>query len=183
VLTCADLLCSSPDTEGLSTPPRGADPAAELVREIADFTALDDLESATPVRALQRRDAVDGLAAECHGGRASRRCISPTGTAGGVNAAAAGDEVAPLPPHGTRYSSFKLLASSTPIASQAGDDRDCAPARSLREGGNEPAFPVCVVDVAAPSRRATRLKVARDAMSSGKGNLDLLRRDLRDVKA
>src|SRR4051794_28359654 len=182
VLTGADLLLLLTDTEGLYTADPRRDPSAELVTEITDWRALEDMSighAGSPLSSGGMRSKV--VAAEMATAAGIEAVIASGLRPGIVSAAAAGEDVGTrCRPQATRYSSFKLwLKYAKP--SQGRVTIDDGAARALREGGRS-LLPVGVVDVSGTFDAGDAVEIARDREVIGKGISNYSAEELRDVK-
>jgi glutamate 5-kinase len=183
VLTGADLLLLLTDTEGLYTADPRRHGTAELVREIVDFAALEDLRighAGSPLSSGGMRSKV--VAAEMATAAGIEAVIASGLRPGIVSAAAAGEPVGTrCRPQATRYSSFKLwLKYAKPPQGRVGIDEGAA--RALREGGTS-LLPVGVVAVDGEFDAGDAVEITRDGGEViGKGITNSPPAALRSVK-
>ncbi len=147
VLVSADLLVLLTDIDGLYTEDPRSAPAAVLVREVTDFTALSDLEignSTSPLGSGGMRSKV--VAADMATAAGIRTVICNGLREGALEALLAGEpEGTEFPPREARYSSFKLwLKYAKP--SRGTLVIDAGAARALRHGGTS-LLPVGIGEV------------------------------------
>jgi glutamate 5-kinase len=147
VLVGADLLVLLTDTEGLYTANPRRDPDAQLVEEITDHGALDELQighELSPLGSGGMRSKV--VAAEMATAAGIATVIASGLTPGTIARAWSGERVGTrFAPQAVRHSSFKLwLKYAKP--SHGTLTVDAGAARALREGGTS-LLPVGIVDV------------------------------------
>jgi glutamate 5-kinase len=182
ILLGAELLVLLTDTAGLYTANPRRDPAATLVDEVSDWTALDALEIGHELSPLGS------------GGMRSKVMAAEMATAAGIPAViASGIEPGSLPrawagervgtrfaPQAVRHSSFKLwLKYAKP--SQGTLTVDAGAARALREGGTS-LLPVGIVDVGGDFDAGDAVEVREaGAAAIGKGICNYAAGELRSV--
>jgi len=147
VLVGADLLVLLTDIDGLYTDDPRHVPGAQLVPEVTDFSALDELEigsSTSPLGSGGMRSKV--VAADMATAAGIRTVICNGLREGALEAVLKGDkEGTAFPPRAARYSSFKLwLKYAKP--SRGTLVIDAGAARALLEGGTS-LLPVGIVEV------------------------------------
>jgi glutamate 5-kinase len=183
VLVGADLLVLLTDTGGLYTADPRMDPAAELVREVTDLQAIEDLSIGAATSPLGS------------GGMRSKVVAAELAGAGGIpTVIASGFEPAVLPrawagePVGTRFapqpvrqSSFKLwLKYAKPSRGEVLVDAGAA--RALRDAGTS-LLPVGIVDVHGTFEAGDAVDVReRGGDAIGKGIASYSAAELRRVK-
>jgi glutamate 5-kinase len=173
ILLGAELLLLLTDASGVFTADPRTHPEAELVAEVHDFTALEQLDighTASPLGSGGMRSKV--VAAEM-----ATAAGIPTVIAGGLEpgmiAAAARRPVGTggagtfFPAREGRYSSFKLwLKYAKPARGQVLVDAGAA--RALREGGTS-LLPVGVVEVAGVFEAGDAVEILHGRQAVGKG--------------
>jgi glutamate 5-kinase len=147
VLIGADLLVLLTDTEGLHTADPHRKPGSELIPEVADFGALDEVEighAGSPLGSGGMRSKV--VAAEMATAAGIEAVIGSGLRPGTLRAAVAGESAGTrFAPREARYSSFKLwLRYAKPSLGRVVVDAGAA--RALREGGTS-LLPVGIVEV------------------------------------
>jgi glutamate 5-kinase len=147
VLISADLLVLLTHTEGLFTADPREHPEARLVREVADFDALEDIEisaHASPLGSGGMRSKV--VAADMATAAGIRTVICSGLRAGALESVLdGGADGTHFPPREARYSSFKLwLKYAKP--SRGTLLIDAGAVRALRDGGTS-LLPVGIVAV------------------------------------
>jgi glutamate 5-kinase len=186
ILLGAELLLLLTDARGVFTADPRLDPAAELVSEVQDFSALQQLDigqTASPLGSGGMRSKV--VAAEM-----ATAAGIPTVIAGGfepgmIGAAArrpiGGARVGTyFPAREGRYSSFKLwLKYAKPSRGQV--EVDAGAARALREGGTS-LLPVGVVGVTGAFEAGDAVEILHDAHPVGKGITNYSATELRRVR-
>jgi glutamate 5-kinase len=182
VLTGADLLVLLTDTAGLYTADPRRDPSAELVTEVTDFGALEELKighAGSPLGSGGMRSKV--VAAEMATAAGIEAVIASGLRPRVVSAAVAGEPVGTrCRPQATRYSSFKLwLKYAKPVQGRV-NVYDGA-ARALREAGTS-LLPVGVVGVSGEFDAGDAVEIARDGEVIGKGISNYSAAELREVK-
>jgi glutamate 5-kinase len=181
ILIGANLLVLLTDTGGLYTADPRADPAAELVREVTDFQALEDLKIGRATSALGS------------GGMRSKVVAAEMTTAAGIPAVicegldpealgavlAGGTAGTRFSAQEARYSSFKLwLRYAKPSLGTVVVDAGAA--RALREGGTS-LLPVGIVDVRGGFDAGDAVHVAEGSVIIGKGITSYSAPELRRV--
>jgi glutamate 5-kinase len=182
VLTGADLLVLLTDTAGLYTADPRRDPSAELVTEVTDFGALEELKighAGSPLGSGGMRSKV--VAAEMATAAGIEAVIASGLRPRVVSAAVAGEPVGTrCRPQATRYSSFKLwLKYAKPVQGRVNVDDGAA--RALREAGTS-LLPVGVVGVSGEFDAGDAVEIARDGEVIGKGISNYSAAELREVK-
>ncbi|HEX3693240.1 MAG TPA: glutamate 5-kinase [Solirubrobacteraceae bacterium] len=147
ILVSADLLVLLTDIDGLYTADPRHDPAAELVREVSDYEALDRVEighTTSPLGSGGMRSKV--VAADMATAAGIRAVICNGLREGALEALLAGyPEGTDFPPRVARYSSFKLwLRYAKPSRGKLFVDAGAA--RALREDGTS-LLPVGIVGI------------------------------------
>ena len=145
LLVGADLLVLLTDAQGLFTADPSRDPAAELVPEVTDLDALDDLQigaSASPIGSGGMRSKV--VAAEMATAGGIETVIASGFEPGALVRALAGEAVGTrFAPQRSRHSSFKLwLKYAKP--SHGSLTVDAGAERALRESGTS-LLPVGII--------------------------------------
>jgi glutamate 5-kinase len=181
ILLGAEMLVLLTDAEGVFTADPRVDPAAELVREVADFEALEEL------------DIGHGTSPLGSGGMRSKVVAAEMATAAGIPVVVASGlrpgaviDAAAGRPAGTRFaaregrhSSFKLwLKYAKPARGLVLVDAGAA--RALRDGGTS-LLPVGVVDVTGEFDAGDAIEVAHDGVAVGKGISNYSADELRRV--
>ncbi|MBA2514322.1 MAG: glutamate 5-kinase [Solirubrobacterales bacterium] len=147
ILLGADLLILLTDTDGLHTADPRVDPAAEPIRVVSDFAALDRLQighATSPLGSGGMRSKV--VAAEMATAAGVTTVIASGLAPGTIRRASAGEEAGTrFQPQAVRHSSFKLwLKYAKPgrgtLIIDAGAER------ALRDGGTS-LLPVGIVEV------------------------------------
>jgi glutamate 5-kinase len=182
ILLGAELLLLLTDAEGLFTADPRTHPEAELVGEVKEFDALDQLDighATSPLGSGGMRSKV--VAAEM-----ATAAGIPTVVAGGLGprpilAAAAGEPVGTrFAAREGRYSSFKLwLKYAKPTRGRVLVDAGAA--RALKEGGTS-LLPVGVVEVTGDFDAGDAIDVAHDGELVGKGICNYSAQELRRVR-
>jgi glutamate 5-kinase len=182
VLVGADLLVLLTDTEGLYTANPRKDPGAQLVAEITDHAALDELQighELSPLGSGGMRSKV--VAAEMATAAGIATVIASGLTPGTIAGAWAGERVGTrFAPQAVRHSSFKLwLKYAKP--SHGTLTVDAGAARALREGGTS-LLPVGIVDVGGDFDAGDAVEVREaGAAPIGKGICNYAAGELRAV--
>jgi glutamate 5-kinase len=186
ILLGAELLLLLTDARGVFTADPRTHPDAELVGEVHDFTALEQLDighTASPLGSGGMRSKV--VAAEM-----ATAAGIPTVIAGGLEpgmiAAAAGKPLGSggvgtfFPAREGRYSSFKLwLKYAKPARGQVLVDAGAA--HALREGGTS-LLPVGVVDVTGMFEAGDAVEILHGRQAVGKGISNYSAVELRAVR-
>jgi glutamate 5-kinase len=169
MLIGADLLVLLTDVEGLFTASPRADPTAELVPSVEDFSTLGELNIGHATSPLGS------------GGMRSKVVAAEMATAGGIetvicsglregalaDALDGGESGTRFPARETRYSSFKLwLKYAKP--SRGTIVVDAGAARALRDGGTS-LLPVGITGVRGSFDAGDAVQVAHGAIVIGKG--------------
>ncbi len=185
ILLGADLLVLLTDTDGLYTADPRTNPAAEPIRVVTDFSALDTLQighATSPLGSGGMRSKV--VAAEMATAAGIRTVIGSGHEAGTVVRAAAGEVAGTrFEPQPVRHSSFKLWLK------YAKPDRgtltvDAGAARALREGGTS-LLPVGIVGVEGAFDAGDAVSVCADGKVRtpiGKGICNYSAAELRRVR-
>jgi glutamate 5-kinase len=182
VLIGADLLVLLTDTDGLYTADPRTDPEAQLVEEVTDFEALDELSIGHATSALGSGGMRSKVVAAEMATAAGIAAVITSGLERGALAAAVAGEPGGtrFPPRSARYSSFKLwLKYAKP--SQGRVSVDDGAARALREGGTS-LLPVGIVDVEGEFDAGDAIVVALDGATIGKGICNYSAAELARVK-
>jgi glutamate 5-kinase len=182
ILLGAELLLLLTDAEGVFTADPRAEPAAELVAEVEDFDALDELDighTTSPLGSGGMRSKV--VAAEMATAAGIPVVIASGLTPGTIVAAASGEPVGTrFAARPGRYSSFKLwLKYAKPTRGRVVVDAGAA--QALREGGTS-LLPVGIVDVTGEFDAGDAIEVAHDGASVGKGISNYSAAELRQVR-
>jgi glutamate 5-kinase len=182
ILVGADRLVMLTDTEGLFTADPRSDPEAELVGEVTDFEALDELRIGQATSALGSggmRSKV--VAAEMASAAGIPTVIASGVRPGALEAALAGERVGTgFAAREARYSSFKLwLKYAKPTHGTV--QVDAGAARALREGGTS-LLPVGVVEVRGAFDAGDAVDVAEGGALIGKGICAYSAEELRRVR-
>jgi glutamate 5-kinase len=182
ILLGAELLMLLTDAEGVFTADPRAEPAAELVAEVQDFEALDELDighATSPLGSGGMRSKV--VAAEMATAAGIPAVIASGLTPGTIAAAAAGEPVGTrFAAREGRYSSFKLwLKYAKPARGRVVVDAGAA--QALREGGTS-LLPVGIVDVAGDFDAGDAIEIAHDGAPVGKGISNYSAAELREVR-
>ncbi|MGI8579478.1 MAG: glutamate 5-kinase [Solirubrobacteraceae bacterium] len=169
ILLGAELLVLLTSTDGLHAADPRDDPNAALVREVTDFSALDELRighRTTPLGSGGMRSKV--VAAEMATAAGVATVVGSGFNEGVLAAAAAGDAVGTrFPARGERYSSFKLwLKYAKPERGRLTVDDGAA--RALRDGGRS-LLPVGIVDVEGSFEAGDAVGVVHERAAVGKG--------------
>ena len=182
ILLGADLLLLLTDAEGLYTADPRIDQDAELVREVSNFDALQELDIGHATSPLGS------------GGMRSKVVAAEMATAAGIPAVIASGlapetivEAVAGRPVGTRfearegrYSSFKLwLKYAKPSRGRVLIDAGAA--RALREGGTS-LLPVGIVEVLGAFDAGDAVEIASDGGTVGKGICNYSAEELRRVR-
>ncbi len=182
ILIGADLLVLLTDVEGLFTASPRADPAAELVPAVDDFSVLGDLNighATSPLGSGGMRSKVVAAEMATAGGIETVICsgLSPTALAAALDGEASGTRFAARE---ARYSSFKLwLKYAKP--SRGTIVVDAGAARALRDGGTS-LLPVGITDVRGEFDAGDAVQVAHGAIVIGKGICNYAAGELLRVK-
>ena len=182
VLVGAQLLVLLTDTEGLYTANPRSDPGAQLVQEVTDHAALDELEighELSPLGSGGMRSKV--MAAEMATSAGIPTVIASGLAPGAIAGAWAGERVGTrFAPQAVRHSSFKLwLKYAKP--SHGTVTVDAGAARALREGGTS-LLPVGIVDVQGAFDAGSAVEVREaGAAPIGKGICNYSADELRSV--
>jgi glutamate 5-kinase len=182
ILLGAERLLLLTDADGVFTADPRADPAARLVGEVSDFSALDDLDisqTPSPLGSGGMRSKV--IAAEMATAAGIPAVIASGLTPGTITAAASGSAVGTgFPAREGRYSSFKLwLKYAKPTRGRVLVDAGAA--RALREGGTS-LLPVGVVDVSGSFDAGDAVEIADEQATVGKGISNYSAAELRQVR-
>jgi glutamate 5-kinase len=181
ILLGAEQLLLLTDAGGVFTADPRQDPEAELVQEITDFAALDDLDigtAASPLGSGGMRSKV--VAAEMATAAGIPTVIASGLTAGTITAAATGGATGTgFPAREGRYSSFKLwLKYAKPVRGRVVVDAGAA--RALR-GGGASLLPVGVVEVSGRFEAGDAVEIAHEEATVGKGISNYSAAELRQV--
>jgi glutamate 5-kinase len=181
ILLGAQQLLLLTDADGVFTADPRANPSAELVAEVVDFSALSELDiglAPSPLGSGGMRSKV--VAAEM-----ATAAGIPTVIAGGlrpgtITRAAAGEPVGTrFPAREGRYSSFKLwLKYAKPVRGRVLVDAGAA--QALREGGTS-LLPVGVVEVTGAFQAGDAVEIAHAQQPVGKGISNYSAAELRQV--
>jgi glutamate 5-kinase len=182
ILIGAQRLVLLTDIDGLYTADPRSDPAAELVGEVTDFEALDELRIGQATSALGSggmRSKV--VAAEMASAAGIPTVIASGVRPGALEAALAGERVGTgFAAREARYSSFKLwLKYAKPAHGTV--QVDAGAARALREGGTS-LLPVGVVEVRGAFDAGDAVDVAEGGALIGKGICAYSAEELRRVR-
>ena len=182
ILLGAELLLLLTDAEGLYTADPRVDRGAELVPQVTDFDALEDMDighASSPLGSGGMRSKV--VAAEMATAAGIPAVIASGLTPGTVIEAAAGRAVGTrFEAREGRYSSFKLwLKYAKPTRGRVLVDAGAA--RALREGGTS-LLPVGVVDVLGSFDAGDAVEIASDGGTVGKGISNYSADELRQVR-
>jgi glutamate 5-kinase len=182
ILLGARLLLLLTQAEGVFTADPSADPAAQLIAEVAEFDDLRGLDIGTGTSPLGS------------GGMRSKVVAAEMATAAGIPTVIAGGMVDGVvltatsgEPVGTRfaaregrYSSFKLwLKYAKPTRGRV--QVDAGAARALREGGTS-LLPVGIVGVSGEFEAGDAVEVAHNGEVVGKGICNLSAAELHTVR-
>jgi glutamate 5-kinase len=182
ILLEARLLVLLTDLEGLHTADPRRDPSAELVREVADFAELREMEIGERTTAFGSGGMRSKVAAAEMASAAGIPVIICDGTRPGtLGVAASGNEVGTrFTPHPERTPSFKLwLRYAKP--SQGRLVVDAGAARVLRERGSS-LLPVGVTAVEGDFSAGDAVEVVCDGEVVGKGIASYSAQELERVK-
>ncbi len=182
ILLGAEMLLLLTDAEGLYTADPRLDDAAELVSEVDDFNALQDLEighASSPLGSGGMRSKV--VAAEMATAAGIPAVIASGLAPDTVLAAAAGEPVGTrFEAREGRYSSFKLwLKYAKPSRGRVVVDAGAA--RALREGGTS-LLPVGIVEVLGSFDAGDAVEIASAGGAVGKGISNYSADELRTVQ-
>ncbi|HEY5428689.1 MAG TPA: glutamate 5-kinase [Solirubrobacteraceae bacterium] len=182
ILLGAERLLLLTDADGVFTADPRVDPTAQLVGEVSDFGALDDLDisqTASPLGSGGMRSKV--VAAEMATAAGIPTIIASGLVPGTLAAAATGSAVGTaFPAREGRYSSFKLwLKYAKPTRGRVLVDAGAA--RALREDGTS-LLPVGVVDVTGSFDAGDAVEIAHEQVAVGKGISNYSAAELRQVR-
>ncbi|MGI8714316.1 MAG: glutamate 5-kinase [Solirubrobacteraceae bacterium] len=182
ILLSAEQLLLLTDADGVFTADPRSDPAARLVQEVRDFSALSELDIGTapsPLGSGGMRSKV--VAAEMATAAGIPTVIAGGLTPGTITRAAAGEAVGTsFPAREGRYSSFKLwLKYAKPARGRVLVDAGAA--RALREGGTS-LLPVGVVEVSGAFAAGDAVEIAHADEAVGKGISNYSAAELRQVR-
>ncbi len=182
ILLGAGLLLLLTDAEGVFTADPRLDPGAQLVSEVQDFMALDELDighTASPLGSGGMRSKV--VAAEMATAAGIPVVIASGLQPGTIPTAAAGTAIGTrFAAREGRFSSFKLwLKYAKPVRGSVVVDAGAA--RALREGGTS-LLPVGVVDVRGDFDAGDAVEIAHDGQPVGKGICNYSAVELRTVR-
>jgi glutamate 5-kinase len=182
ILLGAGQLLLLTDAAGVFTSDPRANPGAELVGEVSDFSALDRLDiglAPSPLGSGGMRSKV--VAAEMATAAGIPTVIAGGLTAGTITRAAAGEPVGTrFPAREGRYSSFKLwLKYAKPVRGQVLVDAGAA--RALREGGTS-LLPVGIVEVHGAFAAGDAVEIAHADQQVGKGISNYSAAELQQVR-
>src|SRR3954469_21485518 len=185
ILVGAELLVLLTDQDGLYTADPRKDPAAELVREVADFEALERMSIGHATGPLGSGGMRSKVVAAEMATAAGIPTVVGNGRRGGALAAmlagTAGEGTRFAPRAERRYSSFKLwLKYAKPSHGTLAVDAGAA--RALREGGTS-LLPVGVVDVRGRFEAGDAVEIAEadGGAAIGKGIVNYAAPELRRV--
>ena len=182
ILLDARLLVLLTNTDGLFSADPSLDPAAELVGEVADFAALDELEIGDRTSAFGSGGMRSKVAAAEMASAAGIPSVVCNGTSEGtLTAAASGESI------GTRFasqaskaSSFKLwLKYAKPARGRVLVDDGAATV--LREQGSS-LLAVGIIDIEGNFQAGDAVDVAANGTLVGKGIVDYSTLELEQVK-
>jgi glutamate 5-kinase len=181
ILLGAERLLLLTDADGVFSADPHLDPTAQLVDEIRDFSALEQLDighTASPLGSGGMRSKV--VAAEMATAAGIPTVIASGLAPGTITAAAGGRAVGTsFPAREGRYSSFKLwLKYAKPVRGRVLVDAGAA--RALREGGTS-LLPVGIVDVMGSFDAGDAVEIAHDEQAVGKGICNYSAAELRQV--
>ncbi|HEX4010794.1 MAG TPA: glutamate 5-kinase [Solirubrobacteraceae bacterium] len=182
ILLGAERLLLLTDADGVFTADPRFHPHAQLVDEVADFSALDSMDisqSPSPLGSGGMRSKV--VAAEMATAAGIPTVIASGLAPGTIAAAADGGTVGTaFPAREGRYSSFKLwLKYAKPVRGRVLVDAGAA--RALREGGTS-LLPVGVVDVSGSFDAGDAVEIAHEHATVGKGISNYSAAELRQVR-
>jgi glutamate 5-kinase len=182
ILLGADLLLLLTDTDGLHTADPRHDGSAELIREVTDFSVVDQLQvgiSTSPLGSGGMRSKV--VAAEMATAAGIPAVIANGTRPGTVERAVAGaPEGTRFAPQAQRVSSFKLwLKYAKPSHGRVVVDSGAE--RALRERGTS-LLPVGIVEVQGEFQAGDAVDVAADGRPIGKGIVNYSADELREIK-
>jgi glutamate 5-kinase len=182
ILLGAERLLLLTDADGVFSADPHLDPAARLVEEVSDFSALQRLDighTASPIGSGGMRSKV--VAAEMATAAGILTVIASGLAPGTISAAAAGRPVGTtFPAREGRYSSFKLwLKYAKPVRGRVLVDAGAA--RALREDGTS-LLPVGVVGVTGSFDAGDAVEIAYDEQAVGKGICNYSAAELRQVR-
>jgi glutamate 5-kinase len=182
ILLGAERLLLLTDAEGVFSADPHLDPAARLVDEVRDFSALERLDighTASPIGSGGMRSKV--VAAEMATAAGILTVIASGLAPGTISAAAAGEPVGTtFPAREGRYSSFKLwLKYAKPVRGRVLVDAGAA--RALREDGTS-LLPVGIVGVTGSFDAGDAVEIAYDDQAVGKGICNYSAAELRQVR-
>jgi glutamate 5-kinase len=181
ILLGAELLLLLTDAQGVFTADPRANPGAELVRDVQDIGALDQLDighATSPLGSGGMRSKV--VAAEMATAAGIPTVIASGLDAGTIVSAAAGRPVGTrFAAQEGRYSSFKLwLKYAKPARGRV--IVDAGAARALREGGTS-LLPVGVVEVIGSFDAGDAVEITHNGEPVGKGISNYSALELRKV--
>ncbi|MEA2193240.1 MAG: glutamate 5-kinase [Solirubrobacteraceae bacterium] len=182
VLIGADLLVLLTDVEGLFTANPHRDGGAQLVAQVTDFEALEQLDighATSPLGSGGMRSKVVAAEMATAGGIAAVICsgLRPGALGAALDGAPGGTR---FPPREARYSSFKLwLKYAKP--SRGTIVVDAGAARALRDGGTS-LLPVGITEVRGAFDAGDAVQVAAGAIVIGKGICNYAASELERVK-
>jgi glutamate 5-kinase len=182
ILLGAHLLLLLTDADGVYTSDPRADPAAERVPEVSNFSSLDVLDIAhapSPLGSGGMRSKV--VAAEMATAAGIPTVIASGLEPGRIVAAVAGQTVGTrFPARAERYSSFKLwLKYAKPTRGLVLVDAGAA--RALTSGGTS-LLPVGIVDVLGSFDAGDAVEIRHDDEAVGKGICNYSAAELREVR-
>jgi glutamate 5-kinase len=182
ILLGAERLLLLTDAGGVFTADPHRDPAAQLVTEVTDFSALDPLDigqTASPLGSGGMRSKV--VAAEMATAAGIPTVIASGLAPGTIAAVATGAATGTgFPAREGRYSSFKLwLKYAKPVRGQVLVDAGAA--RALR-GGGASLLPVGVVDVTGMFEAGDAVEITHEDATVGKGISNYSAAELRQVR-
>ena len=182
VLVGAQLLVLLTDIDGLYSANPRVDPGAQLVEEVTDHAALDELEIGNELSPLGSGGMRSKVMAAEMATAAGIPTVIASGLAPGALASAwAGERVGTrFAPQAVRHSSFKLwLKYAKPTHGTV--TVDAGAARALRDGGTS-LLPVGIVDVAGEFDAGAAVEVLEaGAGAIGKGICNYSADELRSV--
>jgi glutamate 5-kinase len=182
VLIGADLLVLLTDVEGLFTANPHRDAGAQLVAQVTDFEALEQLDighATSPLGSGGMRSKVVAAEMATAGGIEAVICsgLRPGALGAALDGAPGGTRFAPRE---ARYSSFKLwLKYAKP--SRGTIVVDAGAARALRDGGTS-LLPVGITEVRGQFDAGDAVQVAAGAIVIGKGICNYAAAELERVK-
>jgi glutamate 5-kinase len=182
ILLGAERLLLLTDADGVFSADPHLDPAARLVEEVSDFSALQRLDighTASPIGSGGMRSKV--VAAEMATAAGILTVIASGLAPGTISTAAAGEPVGTtFPAREGRYSSFKLwLKYAKPVRGRVLVDAGAA--RALREDGTS-LLPVGIVGVTGSFDAGDAVEIAYDDQAVGKGICNYSAAELRQVR-